>query len=246
MYFKRWVIILTLGVYNLNIQNFSEWDHIFYILCFHGNQFNFFWISISKCIYKNIYMNTYCYDLENSHFPNSDTRASERSTTPINAYSGPILIICSWVPICTTLPYYVSESRTHPLYPFPSSLSHFLYKYCFTLPYLSFPASPSVMPINPILLTSVISGLLSDPSRLSLYVHNTFWTWIVLCSLLVQTSSYISRTTPVYFLREDVQIDNQPQNLKKYQMYFKRGVIILTLGVYNLNVQKFFECLQTF
>ena len=45
---------------------------------------------------------------------------------------------------------------------------------------------------------------------------------------------------------EDVQIDNQPQNLKKYQMYFKRGVIILTLGVYNLNVQKFFECLQTF
>ena len=50
-----------------------------------------------------------------------------------------------------------------------------------------------------------------------------------------------------YKLRmEDVQIDNQPQNLKKYQMYFKRWVIILTLGVYNLNVQKFFECLQTF
>ena len=45
---------------------------------------------------------------------------------------------------------------------------------------------------------------------------------------------------------EDVQIDNQQQNLKKYQMYFKRGVIILTLGVYNLNVQKIFECLQTF
>ena len=45
---------------------------------------------------------------------------------------------------------------------------------------------------------------------------------------------------------EDVQIDNQPQNLKKYQMYFKRRVIILTLGVYNLNVQKIFECLQTF
>ena len=45
---------------------------------------------------------------------------------------------------------------------------------------------------------------------------------------------------------EDVQIDNQPQNLEKYQMYFKRWVIILTLGVYNWNVQKFFECLQTF
>ena len=45
---------------------------------------------------------------------------------------------------------------------------------------------------------------------------------------------------------EDVQIDNQPQNLKKYQMYFKRRVIILTLEVYNLNVQKIFKCLQTF
>ena len=43
---------------------------------------------------------------------------------------------------------------------------------------------------------------------------------------------------------EDVQIDNQPQNLKKYQMYFKRWVIILTLGVCNLNVQNFFECLE--
>ena len=45
--------------------------------------------------------------------------------------------------------------------------------------------------------------------------------------------------------KEDVQIDNQPQNLQKYQMYFKRGVIILTLEVYNLNIQNFFECLQT-
>ena len=45
---------------------------------------------------------------------------------------------------------------------------------------------------------------------------------------------------------EDVQIDNEPQNLKKYQMYFKRWVIILTLGVYNLNIQKNFKCLQTF
>ena len=27
MYFKRGVIILTLGVYNLNVQKFFEWDH---------------------------------------------------------------------------------------------------------------------------------------------------------------------------------------------------------------------------
>ena len=38
-----------------------------------------------------------------------------------------------------------------------------------------------------------------------------------------------SSGTPIIW--EDVQIDNQPQNLKKYQMYFKRQVIILTLGV---------------
>ena len=48
------------------------------------------------------------------------------------------------------------------------------------------------------------------------------------------------------FCMEDVQIDNQPQNKKKYQMYFKKWVIILTLGLYNLNIQNFFECLQTF
>ena len=31
------------------------------------------------------------------------------------------------------------------------------------------------------------------------------------------------------YILEDVQIDNQPQNIKKYQMYFQRWVIILTL-----------------
>ena len=57
----------------------------------------------------------------------------------------------------------------------------------------------------------------------------------------LENSAWVSNCT-----WEDVQIDNQPQNLKKYQMYFKRWVIILTLGLYNLNVQKFFKCLQTF
>ena len=69
-----------------------------------------------------------------------------------------------------------------------------------TLPYLLFPVFPSVMPVFPILLISDNSGHSSDPSGLSLYVHNTFWTWKVLCSLFIQMSSYISSTTPVYFL----------------------------------------------
>ena len=47
----------------------------------------------------------------------------------------------------------------------------------------------------------------------------------------------MKKKMPIPKPREDVQIDNQPQNLKKYQMYFKRWVIILTLGLYNLNVQ---------
>ena len=80
------------------------------------------------------------------------------------------------------------------LTPVISSLLYFLYKYCFTLPYLFFPAFPSVMPVCFVLLISKIPGLLSDSIGLSLYVHNTFWTWKVLCSLFVQTSNYISRT----------------------------------------------------
>ena len=63
-------------------------------------------------------------------------------------------------------------------------------------------------------------------------------------SELQQEFNWVNPKHPLFM--EDVQIDNQPQNLKKYQMYFKRRVIILTLGVYNLNVQKNFKCLQTF
>ena len=69
-----------------------------------------------------------------------------------------------------------------------------------TLPYLLFPVFPSVMPVFPVLLISEVFGHLSNPSGLSLYVHNAFWNWKVLCPLFVQTSSYISSTTPVYFL----------------------------------------------
>ena len=48
-----------------------------------------------------------------------------------------------------------------------SPLSYFLYEHCFTLPYLLFPALPSVMPVSPVLLTPDILGLLSDPTGLS-------------------------------------------------------------------------------
>ena len=66
------------------------------------------------------------------------------------------------------------------------------------------------------------------------------WVYGKLCSHIA--SDFYMHMTPM----EVVQIDNQPQKLKKYQMYFKRRVIILTLGVYNLNIQKIFKCLQTF
>ena len=78
----------------------------------------------------------------------------------------------------------------------------------FTLPYLLFPAFPSVMPISSILLISEIPGLLSNFTGLSLYVHNTLWTCIVLCSLFVQTLSYISSTTPVCFLSLNLDLSS--------------------------------------
>ena len=94
--------------------------------------------------------------------------------------------------------------------PIISSFSYFLYEHYFTLPYLSFPVLPLVMPIDFHLIHIRFLGPPSDPSGLSLYVHNTFWTWIVLCSLFVQTSSYISRATPVYFLSSNLDLRHSP------------------------------------
>ena len=114
----------------------------------------------------------------------------------------------SWVPHwCNpALTRFRPSDLTLP--PVISSLSYFLYEHCFTLPYLSFPVLSSVMPIYFHLFISNIPGPPSDPSRLSLYVHNTFRTWIVLCSLSIQTSSYISRTTPVYFLSSNLNLSS--------------------------------------
>ena len=55
------------------------------------------------------------------------------------------------------------------------------------------------MPICSILLISEFPGQPSNPIGLSLYVHNTFQTWKVLCSLFVQTLNYISRTNSCMF-----------------------------------------------
>ena len=103
-------------------------------------------------------------------------------------------------PICTTLYHSISDPRIPPLLPDMSSHSHFLFKHCFTLPYLLFPALPSAMPICSVLLISEFSTSPSELIGLSLYVHKTFRTWIVLCSLFVQTSSYISSTNSCMLL----------------------------------------------
>ena len=81
-----------------------------------------------------------------------------------------------------------------------------------TLPYLLFPAFPSVMPVPPVLLISKNPGHTSDPSGLSLYVHNTFWTWKVLCSL-IQTLSYINSTTPVCYLSSNLNLSSTSSSL---------------------------------
>ena len=114
----------------------------------------------------------------------------------------------SWVPHWCNPALTRSRSSDPTLLPVISSLSYFLYEHCFTLPYLLFLVLPSVMPVHFRLTHIRFLGPLSNPSRLSLYVHNTFQTWIVLCSLFVQTLSYISRTTPVYFLSSNLDLSS--------------------------------------
>ena len=104
------------------------------------------------------------------------------------------------LPICTTLYHSISNPRIPPLLLVMSSLSYFLFKHCFILPYLLFPALPSVMPVYSVLFISVFPESLSEPIRLSLYLHNTFRTWKVLCSHFVQTLNYISRTNSCMLL----------------------------------------------
>ena len=108
--------------------------------------------------------------------------------------SDPTLRLISESPICTTLYHPISNPWIPPLLLVMSSLSYFLFKHCFTLPYLLFPAFPSAMPVCSILLIPEFPESLSEPIGLSLNVHNTFQTWKVLCSLFVQTLNYISRT----------------------------------------------------
>ena len=56
------------------------------------------------------------------------------------------------------------------------------------------------MPVCSILLFSEFPESPSEPIGLSLYVHNTFRTWKVLCSLFAHTSNYISRTNSCMLL----------------------------------------------
>ena len=114
--------------------------------------------------------------------------------------SDPTLRLVPKLPIGMTLYHPISDPWIPPLLLVMSSLSHFLFEHCFTLPYLLFPALPSAMPVCSDLLISEFPTSPSEPIRLSLYVHNTFWTWKVLCSLFIQTSNYISRTNSCMLL----------------------------------------------
>ena len=105
------------------------------------------------------------------------------------------------LPIGTTLYHSISDPRIPPLLPDTSSLSYFLFEHCFTLPYLLFPALPSAMPVCSDLFIFEFPASPSEPIRLSLYIHKTFRTWIVLCSLSIQTSNYISSTNSCMLLQ---------------------------------------------
>ena len=111
-------------------------------------------------------------------------------------------------PICATLHIIFPIFGSHPVILICLPICISFSSIAFTLPYLLFPAFPSVMSVPPILLISDIPGHTSDPPGLSLCVHNTFQTWKVLCSLSVQTSSYISSTTPVCFLSSNLDLSS--------------------------------------
>ena len=135
-----------------------------------------------------------------------NTNSELRTPILLRMYPDPPPRLDPKLPICATLhitfPIFGSHPALLTCLPFHISFSSI----ALTLPYLLFPAFPSVMPVLPALLISNISGYTSDPSGLSLYVHNTFRTWKVLCSLFVQTSSYISSTTPVCFLSSNLDL----------------------------------------
>ena len=103
-------------------------------------------------------------------------------------------------PIGTTLYHSISDPQIPPLLLVMSSLLYFLFEHCFTLPYLLFPALPSAIPVCSALLISKFPKSSSKPIGLSLYTHNTFRTWKVLCSLFAHTSNYISRTNSCMLL----------------------------------------------
>ena len=151
------------------------------------------WWTITVIIYISCWLGVFgilprCYDLVTS------TPISEHRYIQLHSKTR------SQVPHWCNPALTCSQSSDLTLLPIISSLSYFLYEHCFTLPYLLYPVLSLVMPVYFHLTHIRFLRPPSDPSGLSLYVHNTFWTWIVLCSLFVQTLSYISRTTPVYFL----------------------------------------------
>ena len=116
------------------------------------------------------------------------------SSSILRTNSNPTPRLVPESPIDMTLYHSISDPQIPPLLPVMSSHSYFLFEHCFTLPYLLFPALPSAMPGCSILLISKFPKSPSEPIGLSLYIHNTFWTWKVFCSLFVQTLNYISRT----------------------------------------------------
>ena len=122
------------------------------------------------------------------------------SSPILRTNSNPTLRLVPEFPICMTLYHSISNPWIPPLLLVMSSLLYFLFEHCFTLPYLLFPALPSAMPICSVLLISEFRESPSDTTGLSLYVHNTFQTWKVLCSLFVQTLNYISRTNSCMLL----------------------------------------------
>ena len=117
-------------------QGISAWDRnnseLCFVSCFHFASYFCSPCSISEPQTPTL---IYCYNLITS------TLISELQY--IRPHSETWSQVSHWCNPALTC----SRSSDLTLPPIMSSLSYFLYEHCFTLPYLSFPVFPSVMPI---------------------------------------------------------------------------------------------------
>ena len=132
------------------------------------------WLQDYKVFMEELTINFGPYDAVLQLHNNSELR------TPV-LLIGQTLRLVPESPISTTLYHSIFNPQILPLLLDMVSLLYFLFKHCFTLPYLLFPALPSVMPICSDLLISEFPKFPSVPVRL-------YGIWVYLLTVILYLS----------------------------------------------------------